>query len=99
MLTPKQKHALLLADRTKDLRIVVDAINEVMAENPNASYLDVEMTFRDAAAQTYLVVNNENKMIILFGISKWLETLAELELDAGENWIRLIRIKELRHVT
>lgn len=98
MLTSKQKHVLLLADQTKDLRKVVDAINDVMAENQDATYLEIEMAFRDAAAKTYLVVNNENKMVVLFGMQRWLETLAELELNQYQNWDRLQQIKELRDV-
>jgi hypothetical protein len=49
MLTPKQRHALVVADRTRDVRVVAAIIADVLAANPDVNLFDVETAFRDSA--------------------------------------------------
>lgn len=97
MLTAKQKQVLLLADRTKNLENVCKVINSILAENKDATLFDMEMAFREAAAQTYLVVNKENKLHIVFGMTRWLEALSALTTDRDRNWATLQLFKGTGH--
>lgn len=66
MLTPKQRHQLLLADRAHHAGVIRRAIAEVLAANPDASLLDVELALRDGAAQAYLIASGGG-LSIVFG--------------------------------
>jgi hypothetical protein len=74
MLTPKQRHALLMADRTKDVAVIRGTIDRVLSEDPDTTFFDIEMAFRDAAAHTYLVMEG-GSLRIVFGMSEWLEAM------------------------
>jgi hypothetical protein len=81
MITPEQRRVLLKADRSRDVQLIRDTITAVMALNQSATLLDCEMCFRDAAAQTYLVVDKDGGLHIVFGIQARLAKL--LEVSAG----------------
>ena len=49
-LTADQRHSLL-ADRSRDAVVITAAVADVLAQNSDATALDIETAFRDAAAQ------------------------------------------------
>ena len=51
MLALTQAHALLIAERSRDIGVITEAVTDVLATNPYANLRDVEMVFRDGAAQ------------------------------------------------
>ena len=55
MLNPHQRRRLLVADRSHDAGVVAAAVIEVLTANPNADLFDVEIAFRDAGAQAYVI--------------------------------------------
>ena len=88
-LTADQRHALLLADRTRDVRQITSAVALVLASNPETDLLEIETAFRDAAAMAYLVATNEGFAVVI-GMTAWRGALAEAGLDAGENRAALL---------
>jgi len=88
-LTADQRHALLLADRTCDVRQITSAVALVLASNPEADLLEIETAFRDAAAMTYVVATNQGFEVVI-GKSAWHSALAEAGLSAGENSAALL---------
>ena len=57
VLTADQRHALLFADRSRDIRQIISTVDRVLATNPDITLFDVETAFRDAAAQSYVTVS------------------------------------------
>ena len=55
MISPRQRRAMLMADRTGDARTITAAVVAVMVANPDISLTDIEETFRAGAAQAYLI--------------------------------------------
>lgn len=90
MLTPDQRHTLLMADRSRDGATVRQAIVKVMADNPKASLLDIEMAFRDAAAHSYLVAGPD-KLMIYGSMPEALKALRDAGIGPGGNWVALIQ--------
>ena len=92
MLLVGQRHELLLADRSRDVEMIRTAIDKVMADNPDATLLDCEMAFRDAAANTYLVMDEEGTLHIVFGMQAWRAALIEIGKRVGSaNHARLLQ--------
>ena len=54
-LTADQRHALLLADRSRDAGQITVVIEHALAANPDADLFDVELAFRDAACAAYVI--------------------------------------------
>ena len=50
-LSLQHRHALLLADRTRDVRTIITVVTEVLAANPETTPLDIETALRHAASQ------------------------------------------------
>ena len=92
MLLPGQRHALLLADRSRDIGVIRAAIHKVLADNPDATLLDCELAFRDAAAHTYLVMDHHGALYIVLGMQAWKAKLVEIdkEADVYLNHTRLV---------
>ena len=65
MLNPHQRRRLLVADRSGDAGVVTAAITEVLAANPYADPFDVEIAFRDARTQSYLIAGTNTFSIVL----------------------------------
>ena len=57
-LSVQHRHAVLLADRTRDVHTVTTVVTEVLAANPETTPLDIETALRAAAGQAYLVANS-----------------------------------------
>jgi hypothetical protein len=92
MITPEQRHELLLADRTLDVDQVRTAIENVMGENPDATLLDCEMALRDAAAHSYLVMSLDGVTLhIVLGMQAWRAALANVNTEARANHGLLLR--------
>ena len=53
-LSLQHRHALLLAERTRDIGIITTVVTEVLAANPETSLLDIETALRHADRQAYL---------------------------------------------
>jgi len=50
-LTVRQRRDLLRIERSRDAAAITVAINQVLAGNPTADLLDIEMAFRAAAVR------------------------------------------------
>ena len=50
MITPKQRHKILLADQTRDAAWITAAIEHLLAADPTVTLLDIEIAFRDGGA-------------------------------------------------
>ena len=53
-LSLQHRHAVLLADRTRDVRTMTTVVTEVLAANPETTPLDIETALRHADRQAYL---------------------------------------------
>jgi hypothetical protein len=56
-LSLQHRHAVLLADRTRDVRTITTVVTEVLAANPETSLLDIETALRAADRQADSVAN------------------------------------------
>ena len=54
-LSLQHRHAVLLADRTRDVRTITTVVTEVLAANPETTPLDIETALHAAAGQAHLV--------------------------------------------
>ena len=57
-LSLQHRHAVLLAGRTHDVRVIITVVAAVLAANPETTPLDIETALRAAGRQAYLVANN-----------------------------------------
>ena len=55
MLDLAQVRTLLLAERSRDVAVITEAVDAVLATSPEVSPLDIEMVFRDAGSPIYLI--------------------------------------------
>ena len=53
-LSRQHRHAVLLAERTRDISIITTVVTEVLAANPETSLLDIETALRHADRQSSL---------------------------------------------
>jgi hypothetical protein len=91
-LSLQHRYAMLLADRTRDVRTITTVITEVMAANPETTPLDIETALRAATAQAYLVANSTTAGFrIVLGKSVWHAALADAGLTVEQNWAALAR--------
>ena len=56
-LSLQHRHAVLLAERTRDISTITTVVTEVLAANPETSLLDIETALRHADRQAYSVAN------------------------------------------
>ena len=87
-LSPKQRHALLAADRTRDVRVVAAIIADVLAANPDVNLFDVETAFRDGACATYLVVTADRFEVVI-GMPAMLAAVAAAGMTPEQNRMAL----------
>jgi hypothetical protein len=59
-----QAHALLIAERSRDVATITEAIEAVTAVNPDTNLLDIEEAFRDAGSPVYLIAKPELTIVI-----------------------------------
>ncbi len=63
-LSLQHRHAVLLADRTRDVRTITTVVTEVMAASPETTPLDIETALRAATGQAYLVGNSTTERLV-----------------------------------
>ena len=84
MLDPKQRHKLLVADRTKDASWVRASIEHLMAADPDMSLDEVEDVLRAGAGTAYLISTAEGfEVAIGFAASR--RALADVGMTAEQN--------------
>jgi hypothetical protein len=66
-LSPDQRHALLLADRSRDVSQITVVIEHVFAANSDANLFDIEMAFRDAARAAYVIAGPSKAFHVIIG--------------------------------
>jgi len=64
MLDLAQVRTLLLAERSRDVGVLTEAVDAVLATSPEVSPLDIEMVFRDACSPIYLIAEPELTIVI-----------------------------------
>ena len=77
-----QAHALLIAERSRDVVTITEAIEAVMAMR-GTNLLEVEEVFRDAGSSVYLIAKPE--LTIVFGMPAWRSALDRLGMSPLEN--------------
>ena len=82
-----QRHALVVADRTRDVDVITAAVAEVLAANRSATLLDVETTFREGGSPVYLIAGPTVSVVI--GIPAWRAALAAAGLTPEMNRLAL----------
>ena len=66
-ISPKQRHKLLMAERTRDAAWITTVIEELIEANPDTTLMDVDQEFRDAGSQTYLVARQCKFQVVTGG--------------------------------
>jgi hypothetical protein len=93
-LSLQHRYAVLLADRTRDVRTVTTVVTEVLEANPDTSPLDIETALRTANGQAYLVANRTTVGFqIVLGRPAWHAALDDAGLTVEQNWTALARRK------
>ena len=89
-LSRQHRHAVLLADRTRDVRTITTVVAELLAANPETGQLDIETALRAAAGQAYLVANSTTAGFeIVLGMPAWDAALADAGATVEQNWAAL----------
>ena len=89
-LSVQHRHAVLLADRTRDVRTITTVVTEVLAANPETTPLDIETALRTAAGQAYLVANSTTAGFeIGLGMPALHAALADAGVTVEQNWAAL----------
>jgi hypothetical protein len=73
-----------MADRTGDPAWITAASEQLLASDPDVDLLEIEATFRDAAAKSYLVATDTGFHIVI-GVRAWIAELARLGRTPEQN--------------
>ena len=93
-LSLQHRYAVLLADRTRDIRTVTTVVTEVLEANPDTSPLDIETALRTANGQAYLVANGTPAGFqIVLGRPAWHAALDDAGMTVEQNWAALAKRK------
>jgi hypothetical protein len=93
-LSLQHRHAVLLADRTRDVRTITTVVTAVLEANPDTTPLDIETALRTANGRAYLVANGTTAGFqIVLGMPAWHAALADAGLTVERNWGALARRK------
>ncbi len=84
MLTAHQRRDLLRIEQSRDAVAIADAISAVLADNPDADLLEIEMMLRAAASTAYLVATAEGFTVIV-GMRNWVAELDRLGRTPEQN--------------
>ena len=92
-LSPKQRHKLVMADRTHDAAWITVVIEDLLAANPETTLLEIDQEFRDAAAQTYLVAmpGTASGFEVVLGEYSFRRRLAAAGMTLAQNRTALAR--------
>ena len=89
-LSLQHRHAVLLADRTRDVRTITTVVTEVLAANPETTPLDIETALRAAPlGEAYLVANSTTGFEIVLGMQARDAALADAGVTVEQNWAAL----------
>src|SRR5512133_1634778 len=95
-LSLQHRHAVLLADRTRDVRTITTVVTEVLVANPETTPLDIETALRAAAGQAYLVANSTTAGFeIVPGMPAWRAALADAGVPVEQNWAALSTVQSV----
>jgi hypothetical protein len=83
MLDLAQVRTLLLAERSRDVAVITEAVDAVLATSPEVSPLDIEMVFRDAGSPVYLIGKPE--LTIVIGMPARRSALDRLGMSPQDN--------------
>jgi len=83
-----QVRTLLIAERSRDVAVLTEAVDAVLATSPEVSPLDIEMVFRDAGSPVYLMA--KPKLTIVIGMPAWRSALDRLGMSPQENRYALV---------
>jgi hypothetical protein len=83
-LDPKQRHRLLMADRTADPAWISAVIEHLIAADPTVALAEVEGALRDAAAHSY-VIGGPGKFSVVIGMPAMLAAIAAAGITAAAN--------------
>ena len=61
------------SERSRDVAVLTEAVDAVLATSPEVSPLDIEMVFRDAGSPVYLIGKPE--LTIVIGMPAWRRAL------------------------
>ena len=93
-LSLQHRHAVLLADRTRDVRTITTVVTEVLEANPETTPYDIETAFRAAFGQAYLVANSTTAGFeVVVGMPAWHAALANAGVTVEQNWAALLTRK------
>ena len=94
-LSLQHRHAVLLANRTRNVRTITTVVTEVLSANPETTPLDIETALRAAAGQAYLVANSTTAGFeIVLGIQARDAALANAGVTVEQNWAALSTRKQ-----
>ncbi|MGY4431191.1 hypothetical protein ACVWWO_003668 [Bradyrhizobium sp. F1.13.1] len=89
-LSVQHRHAVLLADRTRDVRTITTVVTEVLEANPDTTPVDIETALRTANGQAYLIANRTTVGFqIVLGMPAWHAALADAGLTVEQNRVAL----------
>ena len=83
MLDLAEVRTLFLAERSRDVAVISEAVDAVLVTNPEVSPLDIETVFRDAGSPVYLIGKPE--LTIVIGMPAWRRALDRLGMSPQEN--------------
>jgi len=83
-LDPKQRHRLLMADRTGDVGWITATIEQLLASDPDVDLFDCEAALREAAAQSYVIADGAGFRIV-GGVQAWVAELDRLGRTPEQN--------------
>ena len=85
MITARQRHQLLLADRTRDAGWISAAIEHVLASDPSVTLLDIELALRDGGAYSYVIACQGKMVQVVLGMKDWLAAIKAAGLSPDAN--------------
>ena len=83
-LDPKQRHKLLMADRTGDAGWITAVIEKLLTADPTVTLDEIEEVLRAAAGTAYLVGTAKGFEVVI-GFTAWRDVLAEAGVTAEAN--------------
>ena len=86
-LDPKQRHKLLMADRTRDAAWITAAIEHLVAADSTVTLDEIEGALRDAAGAAYVVAGERFEVVI--GMPAMLAAVAAFGMTPLENRVAL----------
>ena len=84
MLDPRQRHKLLMADRTGDAAWITAVVENLMAADQDATLAEIEDVLRAAAGHSY-VIGGPGKFSIVIGMPAMLAAVGAAGVTVAEN--------------